>query len=154
MDENFSFGYWLKRQRLARDLRQPVLAAQLGVATVTLRKIEADERRPSLQLIARIAEVFALDEAERATLQRVARADLGPAALALPERAALTQPATPASSRSAPSPAADLPSGAVTFLFTDIEAAHGSGSVTPTRCEKRWPTTTCCWSKRSPRIVA
>jgi len=42
MDENFSFGYWLRRQRLARDLRQDGLAAQVGVATVTLRKLEAE----------------------------------------------------------------------------------------------------------------
>jgi transcriptional regulator with XRE-family HTH domain len=87
MDQNFSFGYWLKRQRLARDLQQSQLAAQLGIATVTLRKLEADERRPSLQLIARLAEVLALDQAERATLQRVARAELSPAALPLPTAA-------------------------------------------------------------------
>jgi predicted ATPase/class 3 adenylate cyclase/tetratricopeptide (TPR) repeat protein len=119
MDENFSFGYWLKRQRLARDLRQPELAAQLGIATVTLRKIEADERRPSLQLVMRIAEVFALDEAECITLQRVARAELNSAALALPSRANLTSAVSPA----AAPPTADLPSGTVTFLFTDIEGS-------------------------------
>lgn len=49
MDKNFSFGYWLRRQRLARDLRQDGLATRLGIATVTSRKLEADERRPSLQ---------------------------------------------------------------------------------------------------------
>lgn len=59
MDENFSFGYWLRRQRLARDLRQDDLANRLGIATVTSRKLEADERRPSLQLIARLVERLA-----------------------------------------------------------------------------------------------
>ena len=44
MEENFSFGYWLRRQRLARDWRQDELAARLGVATVTLRKLEAEFR--------------------------------------------------------------------------------------------------------------
>jgi predicted ATPase/transcriptional regulator with XRE-family HTH domain len=92
MDENFSFGYWLRRQRLARDLRQNDLAAQLGVATVTLRKLEADERRPSLQLIARVAEIFGLSDTERETLQKVARADLSPAALPLSERASDVTP--------------------------------------------------------------
>ncbi|GAB4441964.1 MAG: hypothetical protein OHK0015_39910 [Chloroflexi bacterium OHK40] len=33
--------YWLRRQRLARHWRQDDLAARLGVATVTLRKLEA-----------------------------------------------------------------------------------------------------------------
>jgi predicted ATPase/class 3 adenylate cyclase len=115
MEENFSFGYWLKRQRLARDLRQAELAEQLGIAPITLRKIEADERRPSLQLIERVAAVFALGEQERATLLQVARAELSPAALPVPERAhelALAQPSAPF--------AATLPSGTVTFLFTDI----------------------------------
>ncbi|HMQ34300.1 MAG TPA: helix-turn-helix domain-containing protein, partial [Chloroflexaceae bacterium] len=86
MDESFSFGYWLRRQRLARDLRQADLARQLGIARITLRKIEADERRPSLQLLARLADLFALSDGERATLRAVARADLSPAALPLPRQ--------------------------------------------------------------------
>jgi len=87
MSEPHSFGYWLKRQRLARDLRQAELAQQLGIAAITLRKIEADERRPSLQLLERVAVIFALDATERHTLLQVGRADLGPAALSLPNRA-------------------------------------------------------------------
>lgn len=94
MEENFSFGYWLRRQRLARDLRQDDLARQLGIATVSMRKLEADERRPSLQLIGRVADVFGLSDSERATLQRVARADLSPAALPLPKRAPDADPRT------------------------------------------------------------
>jgi predicted ATPase/transcriptional regulator with XRE-family HTH domain len=87
MEENFSFGYWLKRQRLARDLRQDELARQLGIATVTLRKIEADARRPSLQLIERLGVLLQLGDDERVLLRRVARADLSPDALALPTAA-------------------------------------------------------------------
>jgi transcriptional regulator with XRE-family HTH domain len=83
MSENFSFGYWLRRQRLARDLRQADLARQLGIAPITLRKIEADERRPSLQLLARLAQLFALSDAEKTTLVQVARSDLSPASLVL-----------------------------------------------------------------------
>jgi transcriptional regulator with XRE-family HTH domain len=92
MADSFSFGYWLRRQRLARDLRQADLAGRLGVAPITLRKIEADERRPSLQLLARIAELFALSEGERALPLRVSRADLSPAALPLAERALAAEP--------------------------------------------------------------
>jgi predicted ATPase/class 3 adenylate cyclase len=116
MAENFSFGYWLRRQRLARDLRQAELAGQLGIAPITLRKIEADERRPSLQLVARLAELLGLSEEERTTLLRVARADLSPAALSLPERA----PDVEEGQTLADTPSAALPSGTVTFLFTDI----------------------------------
>jgi predicted ATPase/transcriptional regulator with XRE-family HTH domain len=84
MDENFSFGYWLRRQRLARDLRQDDLASQLAIATSTLRKLESDARRPSPQLIARVADAFGLAAEEADRLRRVARADLSPAALPLP----------------------------------------------------------------------
>lgn len=126
MEENFSFGYWLRRQRLARDLRQDDLATQLGIATVSLRKLEADERRPSLQLITRVAEVFALSDAERETLQRVARADLSPAALPLPERAPDTDP------QEATGNTPKLPTGTITFLFTDIEASTQRWEQHPT----------------------
>lgn len=118
MEENFSFGYWLHRQRLARDLRQADLAVQLGIAPITLRKIEADERRPSLQLIIRVAELFALSEAERTILLQVARADLSPAALPMPERARDDQPAE----ISASTPTV-LPTGTVTLLLAEIEHA-------------------------------
>ena len=50
------------------------LAKDIGCATITLRKIEADERRPSLQLLEQVAQVFALDTAERSALLRAARA--------------------------------------------------------------------------------
>ena len=129
MSESFSFGYWLKRQRLARDLRQAALAQQLGIAAITLRKIEADERRPSLQLIEQLAVVFALDAAERLALLRVARADLDPAALSLPSHAyavglaapqALTAPLPPDESLALPASAA---LGTFTFLFVDLASS-------------------------------
>jgi len=84
INENFSFGYWLKRQRKARDMTQVQLAQLAGVATVTLRKIEADARRPSLQLAQRLAAIFALAEEERTAVLRVVRAELSPEYLELP----------------------------------------------------------------------
>jgi predicted ATPase/class 3 adenylate cyclase len=126
MADSFSFGYWLRRQRLARDLRQADLAGRLGVAPITLRKIEADERRPSLQLLDRIAELFALSEEERALLLRVARADLSPAALPLSDSAKLPELARYDKASIAREAApASLPSGTVTFLFTDIAGSSG-----------------------------
>jgi predicted ATPase/DNA-binding XRE family transcriptional regulator len=71
-----SLGYWLRRQRLARELQQADLARQLGIAPATLRNIEADRRRPSPQLVARICEIFALNPEERAALLQVVRGDL------------------------------------------------------------------------------
>ena len=52
-----SFGEWLKRQRMGRGLTREQLAQQIGCAVVTLRKIEAEERRPSGQIVERLAEI-------------------------------------------------------------------------------------------------
>ncbi|GAB4443936.1 MAG: hypothetical protein OHK0015_44720 [Chloroflexi bacterium OHK40] len=103
MDKPFSFGAWLRRQRLAHDWRQDGLAARLGIATVTLRKLEADERRPSLQLIARLAAVLGLGDDEAEALRRVARADLSRAALPLPAQPTLSAP-VPAPRHNLPAP--------------------------------------------------
>ena len=117
MTENFSLGYWIKRQRRAHDMTQEQLARLAGVATVTLRKIEADDRRPSLQLVQRLADIFRLDEDERERLLHVARADLAPDHLAV-----ATQPID-TSSDASPLHTPPLPTGTVTFLFTDIEGS-------------------------------
>lgn len=51
----YSFGYWVKRRRKALDLTQRVLAERVGCAVVTLKKIEADERKPSVVMAERLA---------------------------------------------------------------------------------------------------
>ncbi len=64
MDETDSFGYWVRRRRKALDLTQDALAQRVGCAAVTLRKIEADERRPSLQMARRLAQCLGLPDDE------------------------------------------------------------------------------------------
>jgi predicted ATPase/transcriptional regulator with XRE-family HTH domain len=55
-----SFGYWLQRRRKALDLTQAGLARRTGCSAATIRKIEADERKPSLQLAELLAEQLQL----------------------------------------------------------------------------------------------
>jgi predicted ATPase/transcriptional regulator with XRE-family HTH domain len=76
MEENASFGAWLKRRRKALDLTQAELAQRVGCALGTIRKIEADERRPSKQLAALLADRFAIPSADRAAFLKAARAEL------------------------------------------------------------------------------
>lgn len=64
MDTIDSFGYWVRRRRKVLDLTQEELAQRVGCAAVTLRKIEADERRPSVQMAKRFAHCLALPDAE------------------------------------------------------------------------------------------
>ncbi|MEO5886241.1 MAG: helix-turn-helix domain-containing protein [Anaerolineales bacterium] len=70
-----SFGEWLKRQRSGRGLTQEQLAQQIGCATITLRKIESEERRPSAQIVERLAEIFKIPQKEQPAFLRFARGD-------------------------------------------------------------------------------
>jgi predicted ATPase/transcriptional regulator with XRE-family HTH domain len=72
---SISFGAWLKHQRKVRDLTQGELAQRLGCATVTLQKIELDERRPSKQLAERLADILSIPGTERPAFLRRARSN-------------------------------------------------------------------------------
>jgi class 3 adenylate cyclase len=109
MERTASFGEWVRRRRKALDLTQEQLARQVGCAAITIKKIEADERRPSRQIAERLAESLQLAPAERAAFVRAARGELATDRLDLPPPA---QEAPPT-----------LPSGTITFLFTDIEGS-------------------------------
>jgi len=65
--ETGSFGYWLKRRRKALDLTQTALARRAKCATATIRKIEADERKPSPELAGLLADALEISPQERST---------------------------------------------------------------------------------------
>src|SRR5262249_43653348 len=92
MDEPISFGYWVRRRRKALDLTSDELARQVGCAGVTIRKIEADERRRSRQIAERRAECLQLPPEDRAAFLRAARAELAVDRLAAPPQPALALP--------------------------------------------------------------
>jgi len=71
-----SFGEWLKRQRNSRGLTQEQLAHQIGCATITLRKLESEERHPSAQIVERLVEIFEIPQDERNNFLHYARGDL------------------------------------------------------------------------------
>ena len=73
-DRTHSFGYWLRRRRKALDLTQEALAQQVCCSGFTIRKIEADERRPSRRLAERLATSLAVPEEERCDFLDAARA--------------------------------------------------------------------------------
>ncbi len=76
MEQRDSFGYWMRRRRKTLDLTQQELAQQVGCAVGTIQKLEGDERRPSKQLAARLADLLLIPLAERDTFLKVARAEL------------------------------------------------------------------------------
>src|SRR5262249_34837959 len=122
MAENvYSFGAWVRLRRQALVLSREDLARAVGVAEVSIRKIEADERRPSPQVAALLAPQLQLRAEADALFVQVARGVLPVDQLPPPTPGAIMPPPV---APAAPAPAIELLStGTVTFLFTDIEGS-------------------------------
>ncbi|MFN8384849.1 MAG: adenylate/guanylate cyclase domain-containing protein [Anaerolineales bacterium] len=107
METTASFGYWIHRQRKALDLTQQALADRVGCSLAAIKKIEGDERRPSRQIAERLAEVLGVPDNQRDLFMEVARG-----LRSVDQLSIAREPVSPS-----------LPSGTVTFLFTDIEGS-------------------------------
>jgi transcriptional regulator with XRE-family HTH domain len=64
MNDSDEFGGFLKTRRIAMGLTQRLLARKLGVEASHIAFIEGGRRRPSLKLVARIADILRLDRQE------------------------------------------------------------------------------------------
>lgn len=78
MDSIASFGYWVRRRRKALDLTQATLARHVGCSVSTIRKIERDERRPSLQMARLLADHLDIPAEERDNFLRMGRGEFVP----------------------------------------------------------------------------
>lgn len=75
MNDDPSFGHWLQHRRKALDLTQAELGQRVGCAPDTIRKLEADVRRPSKEVAERLAECLAIVAEERPAFVRFARGE-------------------------------------------------------------------------------
>lgn len=75
MQEQHSFGYWLRLKRKALDLTREALADRVRCSVSTIRKLEDEERRPSAQIAELLAEIFKIPTTERTAFLRFARGD-------------------------------------------------------------------------------
>ncbi len=73
MNQNISCGKLVKELRVTLGLTQAELAARVGCATITIRKIEGDTLRPSVQIAERLAMALDIPLEERAEFVRLAR---------------------------------------------------------------------------------
>jgi predicted ATPase/class 3 adenylate cyclase len=121
MERTASFGYWVHRQRKAFDLTQEGLAERVGCSAAAIKKIESDERRPSRQIAERLADVFAVPATQREIFLECARG-LRPVDQLLLERESAV-PTPTRRSQVIPEETSSLPTGTVTFLYTDIEGS-------------------------------
>lgn len=72
MDE-YSFGAWIRRRRKGLDLTQQELARKINCSLSTIVKIESDQRRPSQQIAALLAEHLSIPKNQWELFVRVAR---------------------------------------------------------------------------------
>lgn len=68
-----TFGAWMKTQRLACDLTQKELASQVQCAEITIRKIEADQLRPSKRLARALLQKLHIPQSDKPALLELAR---------------------------------------------------------------------------------
>src|SRR4026209_536917 len=73
MIESISFGTWLRQKRRSLDLTQKAFADQVGCAEITVRRMEADEYKPSNELALVLLEKLRILEPERPQWVRFAR---------------------------------------------------------------------------------
>ena len=94
VDVDVSFGEWLRRRRKSLDLTQKDLAQQIGCSEITIRKIEADERRPSKHLVERLADTLMITATQRRAFASFARGSM----LSPPTTLPIEPPTIPADS--------------------------------------------------------
>jgi len=75
MSDQFSFGMIAKNRRRELGLTQDELARRVGCAPITIRKIEADDLRPSVQIAERLAMALNIPLEERSAFVRLARTE-------------------------------------------------------------------------------
>ena len=73
MPADQSFGRFVRQRRRELDLTQEELARRVGCAAITIRKIEGDDARPSVQIAERLAMALAIPLDDRAEFVRRAR---------------------------------------------------------------------------------
>ncbi|MEJ2359301.1 MAG: AAA family ATPase [Deinococcales bacterium] len=73
LQDEVVFGRWLRRRRRALDLTQKTLARRAGCSAATIRKLEADERRPSRHVAAALARALDVPPGEHESFVRFAR---------------------------------------------------------------------------------
>jgi LuxR family maltose regulon positive regulatory protein len=73
MNEPMTLGRWMKRLRADLDMTQEALAKQVGCAVQTIRTFETGRRRPSRELVERLADVLQVPQEQRYDFVRAAR---------------------------------------------------------------------------------
>ncbi|MFN8474994.1 MAG: tetratricopeptide repeat protein [Anaerolineae bacterium] len=108
MSIDLSFGTWLKRRRHSLGLTQVELAQKTGYSSETIRKVEADEFRPSRQLAEALAATLDIAPSDRDRFIQFARGVEPEVAVSLPSEPAPIPPPLPLDRHNLPAPPTPL----------------------------------------------
>lgn len=75
MIDAHSFGEWIKQHRQSKRLTQKEIAASVYCSVAMIKKIEADERHPSLELAEALAAVLEIPASQRVLFVQCARGE-------------------------------------------------------------------------------
>jgi len=78
MDQTTTFGQWVKQRRKALGLTQGELGQLVFCSAVMIKKIEANQRRPSVQIARLLVRYLKIPRKHQATFISLARPDLSP----------------------------------------------------------------------------
>jgi predicted ATPase/DNA-binding XRE family transcriptional regulator len=117
MNQEYSFGSWIRKRRQALGLTQTALAEQVGYSAAMIRKIENDERRPSLKGAILLAEALEIPPDQRDAFLKVARQERAVDLLGSVDEE------EPFPWQTAPQPQTNLPLPATLFVGREEELA-------------------------------
>ncbi len=84
IDSRTPFGSWLRQRRKLLDFTQQDLAEQVGCSSITIRKLEAGERKPSKLLATNLAHILQIPKREELAFIQFARSDSETESFAIP----------------------------------------------------------------------
>ena len=90
MAQAVTFGQIVHERRGSQGLTQSELARRAGCAPITVRKIEADALRPSVQLAELLADALSIPDSEQLAFVQLARQETDPSPLPAPTPAPLS----------------------------------------------------------------
>ena len=122
--ETYSFGTWMKKQRMHLRLTQKEVATAVYCSTAMIKKIEADERHPSVELAEALATTLQIPIAQHQTFVACAR---GERPL---DNLRVSSPQSPISNLQPPS----LPTPATPFLGRAAELADITSKLRQPDC--------------------
>ena len=131
MAEIVSFGEWVQKRRNQLSHTRKEFAQLVGCAPITIKKIERDERKPSVEMAELFAQHLQIPASEQEDFMRRARGEFV-ARFGLPEEMSLAEAQTVASAEEAPKH--NLPPQTTTFVGRTPELSQITEQLADPAC--------------------